>query len=192
MRFRLLLLFSLILQLLPVYSSEISQSDGKLNLDEGKRLHHLARFEEAAPYFWRAVLAHSSTKDSNKYTLKEAFGLFLNCYSARGKTLDAYLHVAKESFSRGQFEMTYLYLNQILVQEPSHNEALLLKQMLDSKVKSDDTRKDEIHHYYTLGTQYFARKEYTLAANTLQRACDISNGTVDLPVLMQSIAVHKY
>ena len=66
MRFRLLSFVLLILQLSPQYAIEISQSDeqsdGTSNLNEGKRLHQLARYEEAAPYFWRAVLAHSSTE----------------------------------------------------------------------------------------------------------------------------------
>ena len=117
----LLRLFAVVLLLLfiasPVYDVAADSvyhltSDGTTSLAEGKKQYQVGNYDQAALYYWRAVLLQASNSD--KYTVEEAFQGFLGCYTIRDRTVDGFLFIAKEVMARKQKEMALQYIDQAL------------------------------------------------------------------------------
>ncbi len=87
-------------------------SDGPQSLAEGKKLFEGGNYDDAALFYWRAVLLQASTPD--KYTVDDAFQGFLRCYAVQDRTVDGFLFIAKEVMARKQKDMALQYINQAL------------------------------------------------------------------------------
>ena len=117
--FRLFLVVGLVAFILwpinDVVADSVSQftSDGPESLAEGKKLYEEGDYDQAALFYWRAVLLQANTPPG-KYTVEEAFQGFLGCYSVRGRTVDGFLFIAKEVMARKQKDMALQYIDQAL------------------------------------------------------------------------------
>ena len=87
-------------------------SDGPESLAKGKELYQDGNYDEAALFYWRAVLLQANTP--SKYTVEEAFQGFLGCYAIRDRTVDGFLFIAKEVMARKQKDMALQYIDQAL------------------------------------------------------------------------------
>ena len=87
-------------------------SDGPESLAKGKELYEEGSYDNAALFYWRAVLLQAKTP--GKYTVEEAFQGFIGCYAIRGKTVDGFLFIAKESMARKQKNVALQYIDQAL------------------------------------------------------------------------------
>ena len=175
--------------------------DGSESLAVGRSLFQQGDYESAAPHFWRAVLLHGESPRGS-YTVEEAFGPFIKCYSIRGKTADGFVFVATESIRRGQVDMARTYMATALEVDPNHAGALELQRILssdgagsgvlgggstsssgdgDGASKAADTTDENgktPEQLYNEGTELFAQKKHSLAAEAFQRSCDISKGRI--------------
>ena len=107
----------LLLVLSPIYDVAADSvnhltSDGPESLSKGKTLFQSGDYEDAALFFWRAVLLQASHPD--KYSVDEAFQGFMSCYAVQDKTVDGFLFIAKEVMARKQKDMALQYINQAL------------------------------------------------------------------------------
>ena len=87
-------------------------TDGPNSLSEGRRLYEQKNYNEAALYYWRAVLFQANNPD--EYTVEEAYQGFLGCYTIRDRTVDGFLFIAKEVMGRKQKDMALQYIDQAL------------------------------------------------------------------------------
>jgi hypothetical protein len=87
-------------------------SDGPESFAEGKKLYQGGDYDQAALFYWRAVLLQANTP--GKYTVDEAFQGFLGCYAVRDRTVDGFLFIAKEVMARKQKDMALQYIDQAL------------------------------------------------------------------------------
>jgi len=87
-------------------------TDGPKSLSEGRRLYQEKNYDEAALYYWRAVLFQANNPD--KYTVEEAFQGFLGCYAVQNRSVDGFLFIAKEVMERKQKDMALQYIDQAL------------------------------------------------------------------------------
>lgn len=99
---------------------------GPESMIEGKRLFDYRDYDNAALYYWRAVLLQADNPD--KYTVEDAFQGFIGCYAIQGRTADGFLFIAKESMQRKQKEMAIQYVDQALALEPENKEAIFLRE----------------------------------------------------------------
>ena len=168
-------------------------ANGADSLARGRQLFQGGQYEEAAPYFWRAVLLHGEqtapSASPAHYTVEDAFGLFLQCYSIRDRTADGFVFVATESVRRGQVDMANTYVKTALEVDPHHSGALELQRILASpdatagagagagiaggNAKDPDSGKTPEQLYHD-GTEYFAQKQHAKAAAAFQKSCDLS------------------
>lgn len=176
-------------------STFIEQGDGVGNMEEGKRLFDLAQFDEAAAFFWKAVLAYEgSSNKGTLYTLEGCFQSFLQCFSVQGKLIDGFLFVAKESLKGKQIGLAKTYLAQASAINPDHDEVKLLTRILETGViptdddfgqasisasastpnratlTPDENRAMEL---YERGTLFFNQKLFDLAARSLDQSCEL-------------------
>ena len=67
----------------PAADATIPNVNGADSLAQGRQLFQSGQYEEAASYFWRAVLLHGEQTEppssATHYTVEDAFGLFLQC-----------------------------------------------------------------------------------------------------------------
>ena len=169
-------------------------ADGPASLARGRELLARDRYDEAAPYFWRAVLLHGEQQQGTAeeaYTVEEAFTLFLRCYAAQDRTADGFAYVALESYRRGQLDMAQTYVETALEVDPDHEGALELRGLLQASssgaggataaaagggggATDPDSGKtpEELYHD---GTQYFSPMPETIAKS--QRGSRRSNAT---------------
>lgn len=87
-------------------------SDGPESLAQGKKQFQEGDYDQAALFYWRAVLLQANTP--GKYTVEEAFQGFLSCYAIQDKTVDGFLFIAKEVMARKQKDMALQYIDQAL------------------------------------------------------------------------------
>ena len=87
-------------------------SDGPESLSKGKALFQSGEYDDAALFYWRAVLLQASHPD--KYSVDEAFQGFMSCYAVQDRTVDGFLFIAKEVMARKQKDMALQYINQAL------------------------------------------------------------------------------
>ena len=176
-------------------------TNGADSLAQGRQLFQSGQYEEAAPYFWRAVLLHGEQTEPpaspTHYTVEDAFGLFLQCYSIRDRTADGFVFVATESIRRGQVDMAHTYVKTALEVDPNHSGALELQRILASpdatagatagagagsatkggsgnmnaKDPASGKTPEQLYHD---GTEYFSQKQHTKAAAAFQKSCDLS------------------
>jgi len=182
-------------------SADPAAHDGPESLAIGRNLFQQGDYESAAPHFWRAVLLHGESPRGS-YTVEEAFGPFIKCYSIRDKTADGFVFVATESIRRGQVDMARTYVRTALEVDPKHAGALELQRILssdaagggvlgggstssngsgDGESKAADTTDENgktPEQLYNEGTELFAQKKHALAAKAFQRSCDISKGRI--------------
>ncbi len=160
----------------------IDASDGLSNLKEGKRLYEAHQYEEAVTFLWRAVLNYESTSQQEKlYNLQDAFDLFLKCFAIRGKLIDGYLFVARESFRRNQLDLVDIYLQQASEIDPDHEEVKQLRYAIDQmragdkvdNLKSHESSNDlqKASDLYNNGLHYFNQKRFGLAASAFEDSC---------------------
>ena len=149
-------------------------------------------YEQAALYYWRAVLFQEQNKD--QYTVEEVFQGFISCYSVRGKTADGFIFIAKESMQRKQKEMAIQYIQQALAIEPDNKEALMLRDRFQSASEGLPVgkRKERENKFqpqygtpeasnplagkspedlYEYGATLFARKNYEHCADVFELSC---------------------
>ena len=173
-------------------------SNGADSLARGRQLFQSGQYEEAAPHFWRAVLLHGEQTEPptspTHYTVEDAFGKFLQCYSIRDRTADGFVFVATESVRRGQVDMANTYVKTALEVDPGHSGALELQRILSSPdatagagagakpgagiaggnfAKDPDSGKTPEQLYHD-GTEHFAQKQHAKAAAAFQKSCDLS------------------
>jgi len=163
-------------------ASEVIQiNDGLGNLAEGERLFHLENYEEAAPYYWRAVLAQEA---SGEYSVNDAFEPFLKCYAIRGMTIDAFLYITRESIMRGQTGIAKVYVARALEIDPQNLEALEMQKLIESGDdisalkdtfdKGGDVSTEDAMRFYSEGTNHFNQKNFALAAESFDKACPLA------------------
>jgi hypothetical protein len=87
-------------------------TNGPESLANGQKLFTGGDYDEAALFYWRAVLLQANTPE--KYTVSEAFEGFLTCYAVQGRAVDGFLFIARESMSRKQKDMALQYIDQAL------------------------------------------------------------------------------
>jgi protein O-GlcNAc transferase len=104
-------------------------TNGPESMEEGSKLFEEGNYDQAALYFWRAVLFQE--KHSNEYTVEDAYSQFMNCFAIQGRTADGFVFIAMESMQRNQPKMAGQYVEQALSIDPAHPEALALKDKLE-------------------------------------------------------------
>ena len=87
-------------------------SDGPESFAKGKDLYLAGNFDEAALFYWRAVLLQA--QNPGKYSVEEAFQGFISCYAIQDRTVDGFLFIAKEVMARKQKDMALQYIDQAL------------------------------------------------------------------------------
>jgi len=176
-------------------------SDGPESLAKGQELFIRGNYDEAALFYWRAVLLQANTPE--KYTVDESFQGFLGCYAVRGRTVDGFLFIARESMARKQKDMALQYIDQALTLEPENKDALTLRERIESggtsgvDFKQKKERKwtqprigsseadnpsamtnrnpEELYEY---GATLFARKNYEHCADVFELSCKRSGDTL--------------
>lgn len=165
----------------------IDISDGPSNLEHGKRLYNQQNYDEAVTFFWRAVLAYEGSSQQGKlYTLQDAFSSFLNCFEVRGKLIDGFLYVAKDSFRRNQMDLANVYLQQASAIDPDHEEVKQLKIAIESvqgsgtgtgldslSPSSSSSDLERATGFYNTGLSHFNQKQFALAASAFQESCTL-------------------
>mmetsp|Transcript_13126 Transcript_13126/g.15005 ORF Transcript_13126/g.15005 Transcript_13126/m.15005 type:complete len:716 (+) Transcript_13126:100-2247(+) len=170
-------------------------TDGPKSLSEGRRLYQEKNYDEAALYYWRAVLFQANNPD--KYTVEEAFQGFLGCYAVQNRSVDGFLFIAKEVMERKQKDMALQYIDQALAIEPDNKEALALRERFESggasgggevkRKKRDnkfqpqwgtaearnpsamtDKTPEDLYEY---GSTLFSRKNYEHCADIFELSC---------------------
>jgi len=119
-------------EIIPTDSGETNYHKANIHFQQG-------RYEEAAEHYWAAVLLHSTNPSSHiggkaSYAVQDAFVPFIKCYSIRDKLADGTAYIAMESWKRGQLDMAQLYVDQTLIHDANHEEALLIKELLESGI----------------------------------------------------------
>ena len=77
-------------------------------------------------------MLHGDQVSPPSYTVEEAFGPFLRCYSARDRAADGFAFVATESLGRGQLDMAATYIEAALEADAGHVGARELREVLRS------------------------------------------------------------
>mmetsp|Transcript_9801 Transcript_9801/g.20784 ORF Transcript_9801/g.20784 Transcript_9801/m.20784 type:complete len:809 (+) Transcript_9801:110-2536(+) len=206
-------LFGIVILLLLFFASPIYNvaadavmhlhTNGPESLSEAKLLFQTGDYDEAALYYWRAVLLQG---DSNgEYTVDEVFQGFLSCYAIRNKTVDGFLFIAREVMARKQKDMALAYIDQALTIEPGNQEALALRERIKSggasgagKVIQPKKRENKFQpqwgtpeaenpsamtgktpeDLYEYGSTLFARKNYEHCADVFELSCMRSGNTL--------------
>ncbi|OEU10643.1 O-linked N-acetylglucosamine transferas-like protein [Fragilariopsis cylindrus CCMP1102] len=178
-------------------------TDGPQSLSEGKRLYQEKTYDEAALYYWRAVLLQSNNAD--KYSVDEAFQGFLGCYTVQDRTVDGFLFIAMEVMERKQKDMALQYIDQALAIEPDNKQALALRVRFESGgaagASSDVKKKKRDNKFqpqwgteaardpsamtdkspedlYEYGSTLFSRKNYEHCADIFELSCKRSGNTL--------------
>jgi len=178
-------------------------SDGPESLAKGKGLYQDGNYDDAALFYWRAVLLQANSP--GKYSVEEAFQGFLGCYAIRDRTVDGFLFIAKEVMARKQKDMALQYIDQALAIEPGNKEALALKARIESggasgadKVKRKKERENKFQpqwgtpeannpsamtgktpeDLYEYGSTLFSRKNYEHCADVFELSCKRSGNTL--------------
>jgi protein O-GlcNAc transferase len=204
---RPLLLLLLLLVFVAASATSIHEltTDGPESIQEGKKRYEQGDYDQAALYYWRAVLLQSASDD--RYTVEEAFSGFMGCYAVQDRTVDGLLFIAKESMQRRQKEMALQYIEQALALEPDNTEALFLKDRFetggamgstttkhavkrrkerDNKFQpqwgtpeaSDPLMNKSPEDLYEYGSTLFSRKNYEHAADVFELSCKRSDYTL--------------
>jgi protein O-GlcNAc transferase len=162
----------------------IDVNDGLANLNQGKQFLKEEKYEEAIPYFWRAVLAHEkSSQNGHLYDLQDTFESFLKCFASQGKLIDGFLFVAKDAVQRDQMHFAELFLEQAKEINPEHEGVKELQYLMESiaSVDSDGGNlKDQMDssfqlasHAYDIGIGHFNQKHFALAAAAFEESCTL-------------------
>jgi Glycosyl transferase family 41/Tetratricopeptide repeat len=180
-------------------------TDGPESMVEGKKLYESGEYDQAALYFWRAVLLQSS--NPSEYTVEEAYQGFMGCYAVQDRMVDGFLFIAKESMQRKQKEMALQYIDQALMLEPDNKEALFLKERFETggamgsgqhqqPIKKRKERDNKFQpqwgtpeasnplmnkspeDLYEYGATLFSRKNYEHAADVFELSCQRSDYTL--------------
>ncbi|KAL3910860.1 MAG: hypothetical protein SGARI_001923, partial [Bacillariaceae sp.] len=180
-------------------------TDGPESIVEGKKLFEEGDYDQAALYYWRAVLLQSGS--ANQYSVEEAFQGFMTCYAVQDRAVDGFLFIAKESMQRKQKEMALQYVEQALAIDPEHKEALFLKERFQTggamglgnsqpQVKKRKERDNKFQpqwgtpeasnplmnkspeDLYEYGSTLFSRKNYEHAADVFELSCKRSDYTL--------------
>jgi len=164
--------------------SGIESNDGPANLAEGKRLFEVERYDDAIPYFWKAVIAQANT---NEYDLNDAYQPFMECFMKQGNLIDGYLWVARQSLHRGQMDIAKVFNTRALGVDPENLEALEMQSVIQSrdisglKLSEDKHSNDDMtlnvedaKKYYAEGTEHFELKNFGLAAKSFDKACPLA------------------
>ena len=178
-------------------------TNGPESLKRGKELFQQGQWEEAARYYWRAVLLQEQS--GKVYTVEEAFGGFMQCYIVQDRPADGFIFIAKESWQRGQKAMAQKYLDQALEVDPSNEDGLALQKMMAGgmgyaahheyqRPKKDRTNKfqplygsaeDEDplegktpEDLYEYGSTLFSRRNYEHCADVFELSCARSGYTL--------------
>lgn len=169
-------------------------TDGPDSLAQGKTLFAEGNYQQAALFFWRAVLLQNNNPDA--YTVEDAFQGFIQCYAVEGRAADGFVYIAKESMQRGQKEMAFKYLEQALAMDPNHEEAQHLKERYSGTAPegSGDARKTKKRSnkfqaqygtpeadkpldgkspedLYEYGSTLFSRRNYEHCADVFELSC---------------------
>mmetsp|Transcript_64687 Transcript_64687/g.131552 ORF Transcript_64687/g.131552 Transcript_64687/m.131552 type:complete len:825 (+) Transcript_64687:183-2657(+) len=178
-------------------------TNGPDSFAKGERLFEDGQYEEAALYFWRAVLLQANHPDS--YSVESVFQKFIGCYAIRDRVVDGFLFIAKETLLRNQRDMAVAYINQALSIEPNNNEAIALKKRIENdgahvgeQVVEPKKRENKFQpqwgtpeagnpsamtgkspeDLYEYGTTLFARKNYEHCADVFELSCLRSGNTL--------------
>lgn len=179
-------------------------TDGPESLVEGKKLYEGGDYDQAALYYWRAVLLQSGNPSA--YTVEEAYQGFMGCYAVQDRMVDGFLFIAKESMQRKQKEMALQYIDQALMLEPDNKEALFLKERFETggamggeqqpPIKKRKERDNKFQpawgtpeasnplmnkspeDLYEYGATLFSRKNYEHAADVFELSCQRSDYTL--------------
>jgi protein O-GlcNAc transferase len=167
--------------------------DGLTQMMQGQQLFHQGLYNQAAPYFWQAILSHSSSVQGGgeSYTLNDALLLFIQCYTVQGKQIEAFVFIARESFRRRQYDIATVYVNHALELNVHHKEAQEIAHLLKliPVSASGDAAAPQTYSsshlqkavdLYSQGLQYFENKQYAEAARVFDEACALSQGNMAL------------
>lgn len=106
---------------------------GLENLAEGQRLFILENYKEAAHYYWHTIMDHDG---SEEYSLFDTFGSFIQCYDLRGKVIDAFFFVTRESIGTNQMDIAKIFVNEALEVDLQNLEALEMQRIIESRDSS--------------------------------------------------------
>ena len=170
--------------------------DGLTQMIQGQDLYRQGLYSEAAPYFWQAILSHSSSSVDKResYALHDALLLFIECYTAQGKKIESFLFIARESFRRRQYDIATVYVNHALEMDAGNNEAQELAQLLklvsgsmDKQTPSSHVTNQPSSHdlqkavdLYSQGLTFFENKQFADAARVFDEACVLAQGHMAL------------
>jgi len=196
-------LLSLVSPIYDVVADSVSHlnSNGPESLARGKELFMEGDYDDAALFYWRAVLLQGENKA--EYSVEDAFQGFLGCYAIRNRAVDGFLFIAKEVMERKQKDMALAYIDQALAIEPGNKEALTLKERFTTGGALGGTvqpkkRENKFQpqwgtpeasnpsamtgktpeDLYEYGSTLFARKNYEHCADVFELSCKRSGNTL--------------
>ena len=88
---------------------------GSEAIEIGHKLFAENRLDEAAEYYWHAIMRVEQTRD---YTAPEVFNMFMSCFGARDKLEDGYLLVAEQYLFFRQLKQGFDYIDTSLRLKP--------------------------------------------------------------------------
>ena len=76
-------------------------------IERGHELFALNKLDEAAEYFWHAIMRVEQTQD---YTAPEVFNMFMSCFGARDQLDDGFLLVGEQYLLFRQYQQGFDYI----------------------------------------------------------------------------------
>ena len=89
----------------------------------GHELFAQNKLDEAAEYYWHAIMRVEQTHD---YTAPEVFNMFMGCFGARDRLEDGYLLIAEQYLFFRQFKQGFDYIDTSLRVKPDFIRAHVL------------------------------------------------------------------
>lgn len=157
------MLLQLLLGLIAISLGEISlrrlgdkgqDLSGVEAIEKGHQLFARNKLDEAAEYYWHAIMRVDQTK---AYTAPEVFTMFMSCFGSRDKMEDGYLLVAEQYLLFRQFKQGFDYINTALRLKPDFVRAHVLwaeyadiggKTKQEKETHLTEALKHEPHHVY--------------------------------------------
>lgn len=194
-------LFLVLLQLLSHYSVTTANSniDPKYSdpadaLKHAQSLYQEKQYNDAAPYFWHAILHAEQLPIGSSIDVQSVFKQFMQCYAVQDRLADGFAFVASESFQRNQLDMGVTYLQQALAIDPTHEQALTLQKMFTGAKHAADAKsgtqsssnndfKDPLNpdldgltpaQLYEQGAAFFSNKQLESCADVFELSCQRS------------------
>ena len=124
------------------------------------------------------------------YTVVQVYQQYMQCFAIRGRVVDGFLFIAKESIKTKQLDMAKNFIRQAMDVEPGNEEALQLKRLIEqgdapsswsssSASSSSASSADSIEkakELFTIGIAHFGNKNYLDAAAVFEKACILGAG----------------